>query len=96
MNRPLRGVLLAVMLGAGIVLPEAAQAYGDAGPASSVTASVDVILGYVDPGAAGFVIVTVLGFLAAIGYTARAYLNRMKQLVFRSAREGKAPDSPDE
>ncbi len=56
------------------------------------------IRAYIDPGSAGFIIVTVLGFLAAIGYTVRAYLSRLRRLVFRggqTAPEGEAPDQPD-
>ncbi len=84
MNRALRAALLMAAVIAGIVLPEAAQAYeraADLHTGGSVTP--EVLLAYVDPGAAGFIIVSVLGFLGAIGYTARAYLNRVKQLVFR-------------
>ena len=33
---------------------------------------------YVDPGAAGFVVVSVLGFLSALGYACRARLTRLK------------------
>ena len=100
MNRVLRAVTIA-MIALGFVLPGAAQAYSGAGPmlgAASPTGPVEVILAYVDPGAAGFVIVTVLGFFAAIGYTARAYLSRMKQVLFRSkpaAQESEAPDPSD-
>ena len=42
-----------------------------------------LLFAYVDPGSAGFIITTVLGVLAAGGYIARAYLNRLKQWVFR-------------
>lgn len=42
-----------------------------------------LLLAYVDPGSAGFIITTVLGMLAAGGYLARVYLNRLKQWVFR-------------
>ena len=42
-----------------------------------------LLLAYVDPGSAGFIITTVLGVLAAGGYLARASLNRLKQWVFR-------------
>ena len=42
-----------------------------------------LILAYVDPGSAGFIITTVLGVLAAGGYIARVYLHRLKQWVFR-------------
>ena len=45
-----------------------------------------IILLYIDPGAAGFIIVTVLGFMAAIGYTARAYFYRIKQQIFGKGR----------
>ncbi len=57
---------------------------------------ITVILLYIDPGAAGFIIVSVLGFLSAAGYLARAYLIRMKRFVFRQPAppEG-TPDQPD-
>ena len=42
-----------------------------------------LLLAYVDPGSAGFIITTVLGVLAAGGYIARVYLHRLKQWVFR-------------
>ena len=42
-----------------------------------------LLLAYVDPGSAGFIVTTVLGVLAAGGYIARSYLNRLKQWVFR-------------
>ena len=42
-----------------------------------------LLLAYVDPGSAGFIVTTVLGVLAAGGYLARVYLNRLKQWVFR-------------
>ena len=42
-----------------------------------------LLLAYVDPGSAGFIITTVLGVLAAGGYIARSYLNRLKHWVFR-------------
>ncbi len=52
-----------------------------------------IILAYVDPGAAGFIVVSVLGFFAAIGYTIRSHFARLKALVFRSARNG-SEDTP--
>ena len=100
MNRLLRAVTIAT-IALGFVLPGAAQAYGAVNPMSnsaSPPGQIEVTLAYVDPGAAGFVIVTVLGFFAAIGYTARAYLSRMKQVLFRSkpaAQESEAPDPSD-
>ena len=45
-----------------------------------------LLLAYVDPGSAGFIVTTVLGVLAAGGYIARTYLNRLKQWVFRRNR----------
>lgn len=44
---------------------------------------------YIDPGSAGFLVTTVLGFLAAVSYTLRVYLRRLKQWRFRS---GKNPE----
>ena len=95
MNRRSRGLLSAAVIGLTFIFPEAAQAYDVAGVVSGSAGRVDVLLAYVDPGAAGFVIVTVLGFFAAIGYTARAYLSRMKQILFRrgsAAQDGETPD----
>ena len=100
MNRLLRPVSIAA-IALCFLLPEAAHAYGAAAPTPSAAtppAPVELILAYVDPGAAGFVIVTVLGFFAAIGYTARAYLSRLKQMFFRSkssAQEAETPDPSD-
>ena len=45
-----------------------------------------LLLAYVDPGSAGFIVTTVLGVLAAGGYIARTYLNRLKQWVFHRKR----------
>ena len=98
MNRRSRGLLSAAVIGLTFIFPEAAQAYDVAGVVSGAAGRVDVLMAYVDPGAAGFVIVTVLGFFAAIGYTARAYLSRMKQMLFRRgspAQEGETPDPSD-
>ncbi len=47
-----------------------------------------LLLAYVDPGSAGFIVTTVLGVLAAGGYLARVYLNRLKQWVFRRNKKG--------
>ena len=92
MNRPLIGALFAALvLGAVAALPEAAWAYGGIAAHSSDAAAARIVLAYVDPGAAGFVIVSVLGFLTAIGYTMRMYLSRMKQLVFRRGQTARAP-----
>ena len=98
MNRRSRGLLSAAVIGLTFIFPEAAQAYDVAGVVSGSAGRVDILMAYVDPGAAGFVIVTVLGFFAAIGYTARAYLSRMKQILFRrgsAAQDGETPDPSD-
>ena len=98
MNRLLCSVLFAAVIGLTFIFPEAAQAYDVAGVVSGSAGRVDVLMAYVDPGAAGFVIVTVLGFFAAIGYTARAYLSRMKEMLFRrgsAAQDGETPDPSD-
>ena len=50
-------------------------------------------MAYVDPGAAGFIIVTALGFISAIGYTARAYLGRLRRLVPGGGRRGRQDES---
>ena len=100
MNRILRAATITAIV-VSFALPSTAHAYGTVGStpvAASLTAPVKLVLAYVDPGAAGFVIVTVLGFFAAIGYTARAYLSRAKQMVFRgksAAQESEAPDPSD-
>ena len=58
-----------------------------------------LLLAYVDPGSAGFIITTVLGVLAAGGYIARAYLNRLNQWIFRRKRgieRGEVASSADD
>ena len=40
----------------------------------------EVILAYIDPGSAGFIVTTVLGFIAAVGYTIRLYFHRLKSI----------------
>lgn len=47
---------------------------------------------YVDPGSAGFIITTVLGFFAAVAYLARAYVGRLKHF-FRSGRTAEKRNS---
>ena len=95
MNRRSRGLLSAAVIGLTFIFPEAAQAYDVAGVVSGSAGRVDVLMAYVDPGAAGFVIVTVLGFFAAIGYTARAYLSRIKQMLLRRGSPAQVGDTPD-
>ena len=60
-----------------------AQAYHGMGLVSQPSVEVEVLVAYVDPGAAGFIIVSVLGFISAVGYTARAYVGRLKRIVLR-------------
>ncbi len=50
--------------------------------ASVATADVEVLRAYIDPGVAGFVIVTVLGFISSIGYWARSHIARAKHWLF--------------
>ncbi len=38
---------------------------------------------YVDPGSAGFIIVSILSFLAAIGYVIRAFFSRLRERLLR-------------
>ena len=92
MSRLLLKVVVAVPVIAASLWPLAAFAYGDVGTATPSPGRFKLLLAYVDPGAAGFVIVTVLGFISAVGYMARSYLARLKTVVFRAitaSREGK-------
>ena len=52
-----------------------------------------LLFAYVDPGSAGFIITTVLGVLAAGGYLVRAYLNRLRQWVFRRNNRGERAEA---
>lgn len=38
---------------------------------------------YVDPGSAGFIIVSILSFLAAIGYVVRTFFSRLRERLLR-------------
>ena len=64
-----------------------ALAHHEIGLAPQSPTEVKVMVAYVDPGAAGFIIVSVLGFISAVGYTARAYIGRLKRMVLRGERE---------
>ena len=61
----------------------------DSDPGTTVFSAVRMVLllAYVDPGSAGFIITTVLGVLAAGGYITRSYLNRLKHWLFRRGRK---------
>ena len=85
--------MLAVsIVAAALIQPDAALAY-DGAVMHRPSGGVDVLLAYVDPGAAGFVIVTVLGFISAIGYTARAYLGRLRRFVPGGGQRGRRDES---
>ena len=88
MSRALK-VVLAITPVVVMVLMQShlALAHNEIGLASQSPAEVEVMVAYVDPGAAGFIIVSVLGFLSAVGYTARAYIGRLKRMVLRGERK---------
>lgn len=48
----------------------------------AATGDVEVLRAYIDPGMAGFVIVTVLGFISSVGYWARTHIRRVKRWLF--------------
>ena len=91
MSRTLPATLAAIA--AALVQPDAVLAYDGGAVAHRSSAGVDILMAYVDPGAAGFVIVTVLGFISAIGYTARAYLGRLRRLVPGGGRRDERDES---
>ena len=95
MSRALPRILAAAAIAVALLQPEAALAYDGAATARQASTGVDVLMAYVDPGAAGFVIVTVLGFVSAIGYTARAYLGRLLRLIPGGGRRGRRDESDD-
>ena len=92
MSRALLSVLATALVVAALVQTDAILAYEGA-VIHRTDGGVDVLLAYVDPGAAGFVIVTVLGFISAIGYTARAYLGRLRRFVPGGGRRGRQDES---
>ena len=63
---------------------------------SAATGDVEVLLAYIDPGVAGFVIVTVLGFISSVGYWARSHVARVKRRLFGPAETTTAPSADDE
>ena len=50
--------------------------------APSAAGDGELLLAYIDPGVAGFVIVSILGFISSVGYLARSYLARVKRRLF--------------
>ena len=55
----------------------------------------ELLLAYVDPGSAGFVIVSLLGFLSAVGYTLRNALGRLLARLPGGRRQGATGDRPN-
>ena len=92
MSRTLLAVLAAAAVVLALAQPHAALAY-DGAVVHRPSGGVDVLMAYVDPGAAGFIIVTILGFVSAIGYTARAYLGRLRRLVWGGGHRGRRDES---
>ena len=68
-----------------------AQAFA---PGASTFAGAAPLLAYIDPGSAGFIIVSTLAFLTAAGYTIRQYFAKIKRRVRKAL--GKVPDDPRE
>ena len=60
------------------------------------TGGVEILQAYVDPGVAGFVIVTVLGFLSSVGYWARSHIGRLRRRLFGPGDAGAADDAGGE
>ena len=86
MSKPLVAMLVCASVGAVCQGAELA---------SSASGDVEFLLAYIDPGAAGFVIVSILGFISSVGYLARSYLARVKRRLFGHD-EASAEDSDDE
>ena len=82
MSRPLLAILVAVSLGAACQGAEFAPSEAE---------DVEFLLAYIDPGVAGFVIVSILGFISSVGYLARSYLGKVKRKLF-----GHGETDPDE
>ena len=55
----------------------------------------ELLLAYVDPGSAGFIIVSVLGFLSAVGYTLRSAFGRLTARLRRPPAGGSRPAAPE-
>ena len=89
-------LLLVLSLGALGAWPLDASGCQGAETASASTASAEVLRAYIDPGAAGFVIVTVLGFISSVGYWARAHLARAKRRLFGPRDAAADADADDE
>ena len=85
----LRIGLFAAAIGAAAMWSEVAPNSG----AAAFGFPDEVVLAYVDPGSAGFIITVVLGFLASFGYIARSWLRRVKRLLVRGKRTDRGDSS---
>lgn len=79
------GKRIILLLAAALVCLVALAVAGAAAPAPERPLG-EIALAYVDPGSAGFIIVSVLGFLSAIGYAIRSRFSRFKDWLFRRPR----------
>ena len=50
---------------------------------------------YVDPGSGSVIVTTILGLIAAVGYTARKYFYKAKRLFRGKDGEREEPDEPE-
>ena len=69
------------------------------GATCAAAEDVDILRAYIDPGVAGFIVVTVLGFISSIGYWARSYVGRVKRRLFGRGEgdaDGEAPAADDQ
>lgn len=82
MNRRIPRAMALLAFGAACALPPASFPCESAETAIAPSGDVEVLQAYIDPGVAGFVIVTVLGFMSSIGYWARSHIGRMKRRLF--------------
>lgn len=80
-SRPLAMLVVTALAAVGAWPPNVLACQGME-PTFAATGYVEILQAYIDPGVAGFVIVTVLGFLSSIGYWARSHIARAKQRLF--------------
>ena len=96
MSRLLRRAAMTILATGVSFWPLAALAYDGAEATAGTPGGFAILRAYIDPGAGGFIIVTVLGFISAVGYMARSYLSRLKAVVFKSRASAKAPRDGEE
>ena len=83
MSRPARVTLVfALSVSAGCAWSLAALLSQGAEATPMEAGGFEILQAYIEPGLAGFVIVTVLGFLSSVGYWARFHIGRMKRRLF--------------